>query len=493
MPITWKDIESDKRYKGAGIVERDSIKRRFFEEIIKTDPEFPADQEELLRNRFMGLEESSPLPPVEGQREGAISSALRMTPPGQLASAYVPLLADPLTTVQKVAHTAASALEGASAGASRLAGLGKEGVEAELKKKGIPQGQLEVSSTLGELAGIGFSFPALYKKLGGSVVSSYMLNSGMQTGALRTAISKALGWATTGAAYDAISGSMDELYKKAMGENPKLEESLGRIGIKTGEGFAKFMAFDLALQGVGSAGNKFLGSKVGQSLVAKIGSVLKSNDPADVAIREVVTTQAEKAAAEPISGANVPQLIQSSPFVGGLENPAAPEINRILSQPAYKDAVGILTNADDLAKALPNEAPTIIANAAEKAVKTVPHLIIPKQTVFSPQEPLHVSYIADTRSGRGEVLTMLRYQQIRKIQDDIATKGFSLDEEGNRIWKVTNFFPIKPTLDSKTGLAGLAAVTALTSFFFGDDEAQASTKSEVVEKAAAKVEPTKVW
>lgn len=278
MPnFTWNDVQKTERFQTAGIAERKALKEAFFDQIALADPKASLLSDEakaLAKTKFLETPDSTRLPTTSWEDEKAQSiksRMLRATPVGlvsQVKSDETLKRTGEMATFG-AAHTLASALDIATFGLSKNIGLGKEGVEAELKKRGAPDLALGASELAGDIGGYATILPSLLR-IGGGTAATFALRK--TTGSL---VAKAVGWGLAGAERGGLNETINQAFEQAKSENPSFSSALQKIGIASAQEGAAFLVLEAAFGGLRAGGKAFLESKAGSRIIDAAKQLLK--------------------------------------------------------------------------------------------------------------------------------------------------------------------------------------------------------------------------
>lgn len=290
--MKWKEVADTDKYKNSGLMERYAIRKAYFNDFVKTKPNFPQDpvisakiEDIFTKDRIEKEKLPSAYPKSEDKRPitTKVGDALKRASFG-------------------AAYTLANTLESATFGVSKHVGLDKEGVGNILKNRyNATPFELGVSDVYGQMGGYALMIPALYEAGGGAAVTTGLTSKKLVAGEVtakgtqlfkaaeplaRKWIGRAAGWALTGFESGVLSKGVEETFNAIKEKNPDVVKRLKSIGIDGAEQAAMFGTFELGLTGIISGGEKFLGTQLGKATVASIIRLGEKAEPAGRFITE---------------------------------------------------------------------------------------------------------------------------------------------------------------------------------------------------------------
>lgn len=285
--MDWKDIRNSSTYKSASLMDRHSIRTDFFNEFIKTNPDFPQDEfiaQQIEQKFTVDYGEELDLPklneaesaPWKAQGDNELEWRLKRGSWGAI-------------------HALTGVLESTSFGLSEHIGLDSKGINDILTRKyNATPDELKYSKEWGKLGGYGLMLPALFEHAGGGALAhslsakklvqsgttalgfpNYVLKSGLPKW-----VANAAGWALTGFESGVLRKSVEEGYNNLTKENPEIEGQLARIGLSGIQEASAFAAGDLLFSGLIKGGVRFLSTRPGKALLSSINTLGDKAKPA---------------------------------------------------------------------------------------------------------------------------------------------------------------------------------------------------------------------
>lgn len=274
MKAEWEAVKETDVYKKSGLMQRHSIRKSFFNEFIKKQPEFPKDEDQARQ-----LEETF----TTDFKEKVPKAEDEETPWGKLGESKFSYALK--TGAWGTAHTTANTLDTLTLGAAKHLGFSDEGVEKILENRGVEQPAIARSKGAGSLVGYGALFSVTYGLGGGAATTAALTKTRLVTtgvtglGRVKTALvplvnqkwlARAAGWAVAGFEVGAGKELVKELDDAIKTKDPDALNRLKAIGIAGAEEAAYMASAEMLFAGLAFGGTRFLKSKAGLGLLNSV-------------------------------------------------------------------------------------------------------------------------------------------------------------------------------------------------------------------------------